>query len=328
MRGCLRWLSAVVLVFLIAGCAPVVQPRGLDNVAPRLDADAFVTADGMRLPLRVWPAEGKLRAVVVALHGFNDYSKSWTGPAEWWAAHGIATYAYDQRGFGAAPFHGIWPGTRPLAEDARDMLRLVAARNPGVPIYLIGESMGAAVAVVALTGPEAPTVSGVVLAAPAVWGAQTMSPFYRGMLWFFAHAMPWNRLTGQALHIRASDNMAALEALGRDPLVIKRTRTDAVYGLVRLMGRAFADAPRLRVPILVLYGRHDEIIPQRPVRELVAHLKAPHEVAIYPHGWHLLFRDLDRKLVWRDVLAWMENRIAPLPSGFAHAAWPRRTARR
>ncbi len=323
----MRWLAAV-LVFLMTGCAPIVQPHNPNDGAPRLEAGTFITADGMRLPLRVWPAKGKLRAVVVALHGFNDYSKSWTGPAKWWAAHGITTYAYDQRGFGAAPFHGIWPGTGPLAADAREMIRLAAARDPGVPIYLIGESMGAAVAIVALTGPKAPTVSGVVLAAPAVWGAQTMSPIYRSVLWVFAHVMPWNHLTGQALDVRASDNMAALEALGRDPLVIKQTRVDSVYGLVKLMTRAFADSPRLRVPTLVLYGRHDEIIPRKPVRELVDRLTVPHEVAIYPHGWHLLFRDLDRKLVWGDVLAWMENRNAPLPSGFAYAAWPRRLAQR
>jgi hypothetical protein len=33
----------------------------------------------------------------------------------------------------------------------------------------------------------------------------------------------------------------------------------------------------------------------------------------YPDGWHLLLRDLQRRLVWQDIIAWIEDQ--PLPSG-------------
>ena len=76
-----------------------------------------MAADGAELPLRSWlPQAGPPDAVLVALHGFNDYSNFFDGPGRWLAGRGIASYAYDQRGFGGAPHRGLWAGTEALAE--------------------------------------------------------------------------------------------------------------------------------------------------------------------------------------------------------------------
>ena len=76
---------------------------------------ALYAADGQVLPLRKWLPDGAVKAVILALHGFNDYSNAFEGPGEVWAHRGIATYAYDQRGFGGAPGRGLWPGRAALA---------------------------------------------------------------------------------------------------------------------------------------------------------------------------------------------------------------------
>src|ERR1044071_2976420 len=68
----------------------------------RFTDNAFIAADGVSLPLRKWLPQGEVKAVILALHGFNDYSNAFTMPAPLWAEHGIATYAYDQPGFGGA----------------------------------------------------------------------------------------------------------------------------------------------------------------------------------------------------------------------------------
>jgi alpha-beta hydrolase superfamily lysophospholipase len=110
-----------------------------------------------------------------------------------------------------------------------------------------------------------------------------------------------------------------LKALGRDPLVIKQSRIDAVYGLVNLMDRAMASASSLRAPALVLYGAKDQLIPPAAVEEMTERLPASADgsrrVAYYPNGYHMLLRDLQGDTVWRDILAWMDDPRAPLPSG-------------
>jgi alpha-beta hydrolase superfamily lysophospholipase len=179
------------------------------------------------------------------------------------------------------------------------------------------------VAITAATGAAGaprPLCDGVILVAPAVWGRDTMNIFERVGLWTADALFPGLTLTGRGLHIQASDNIPMLRALGRDPLVIKATRVDTIYGLVNLMDMALAAAPRLKEPMLLLYGQRDEIIPAAPVRLFIEHLPpAPpgvdRRVAWYGNGYHMLLRDLEAPMVARDVESWIADREAPLPSG-------------
>ena len=65
-----------------------------------------------------------------------------------------------------------------------------------------------------------------------------------------------------------------LRALGRDPLYLRDTRLDAVAGLVELMAESQAAAPGLRLPMLVLLGARDQIVPPQASRRFVATLPA------------------------------------------------------
>ncbi|MDX1710143.1 MAG: alpha/beta hydrolase [Rhodovibrionaceae bacterium] len=327
-----RWLFGLALALALAGCAPNLAPPGpgAPADAPKIDSQAIVTDDGAVLPLRAWlppsnPAPA-VKAVILALHGFNDYSNAFDRPGAWWAQRGIATYAYDQRGFGEAPHRGLWAGTERLAADVADAVDALSRRHPRLPVYLLGTSMGGAVAVAAMTGPEPPEVDGVILAAPAVWARSTMPAYQRAALWLGATFLPWMTVSGAELDILASDNIEMLRALGRDPLFIKETRVDAVAGLTDLMDTALAAAPHLEGPALILYGEKDEVIPWGPTRTFWTRLPKAGggpdiRLALYRDGWHMLLRDLQAEVVWRDIAHWIEKPNAPLPSAAErHAA--------
>jgi len=312
-------LWAAVLALLLAACTPQFVPSGPAIEEPRLEDGHWVTADGLKLPLRVWLPEGEPRAVMLALHGFNDYSAAFEAPGTWWAGHGIATYAYDQRGFGESPHRGLWAGSETLSDDLVSLAGLIRARHPETPFYILGESMGGAVAMVAFAEHPAIGVDGAILSAPAVWARSTMPGYQRVTLEIMAFLLPWGRLTGEGARVQASDNIEMLRALGRDPLVIKKTRVDAVYGLTDLMDRALAGAERLTVPLLLLYGERDEIIPRDPTlqawNDLPAAGRHRQRLALYENGWHMLLRDLQAEVVLDDVSAWIADPAAPLPSG-------------
>jgi len=302
-----RAFGTLILCLLFAGaCAPTVARPGAAERAPMLMDDHIATSDGTKLPLRVWRGKGAPKAVVLGLHGFNDYSKSFEHPAKTWTAAGLAVYAYDQRGFGAGVKAGLWHGTDAMTDDLIAASLLLRQRHPGVPLYLVGESMGAAVILAAYTGAERPVVDGVVLSAPAVWARDHMPIYQRAALWLGAHTLPWMKLTGQGLKIRASDNDDMLRALGRDPLVIKATRIDALYGLTNLMDEALAAAPKLDTRALILYGREEQVIPEEARQALLDALPAGGKwrSVEYETGFHMLLRDLNADLVLRDIAAW------------------------
>ena len=273
--------------------------------------------DGPReVPRRAWPTAGPPRAVILAIHGFNDYSNAFSDFGAYAAARGVAVHAYDQPGFGANPDAGLWPGIDALvALLVRERQRL-AALYPGRPVYLLGESMGAAVLIAAVAADAPLDTAGMIMTAPAVWGGDELNPLYRATLWLAAHLVPALKLTGEGLGVMASDNLEVLQALGADPLFIKETRVDAIAGLVALMDLALAHAPLVPGPLLVLGGARDEVVPPHAHGAMLEHLSAePCTEVVYPDGWHLLLRDLQRERVWADILAWIDGE--PLPSGRA-----------
>ncbi|MFQ5954842.1 MAG: alpha/beta hydrolase [Kiloniellales bacterium] len=327
-RGAAGRATGLALSFIVvaaAACAPRLQepgPLSTAPVAPSLDAAGFTTADGLTLPVRRWLPAGEPRAAIVALHGFNDYSKAFEDPGRWLADRGIAVYAYDQRGFGETPQRGIWPGTELMVEDLKAMARLVGGRHAPAPLFLLGESMGAAVVMVALAGEEPPPHDGAVLVAPAVWSRTTMPGVQATGLDLIAHIAPWLPVDGRGFKRRPSDNTEMLEALGRDPLVIKETRFDAVYGMVNLMDQALDSVERLDGRVLILLGDHEDIIPQAPLDELLRRLprqaaEGP-RLAVYSSGYHMLLRDLQAEVVLTDIAHWIGDVHAPLPSAADH----------
>lgn len=307
----------MAVLVLLAGCAEHLAPPGPRIMQPAVADGAFVMPDGMRLPYRTWLPEGEPKAVVLALHGMNDSRDAWEYPGPDFAKAGLAVFAPDQRGFGATATRGYWPGTDGLVDDVRTMTALLHARYPGVRTILMGESMGAAVLMVAATSSQPPDADAYVLIAPAVWGRAKMNPFMRAALWAAGKLVPGWRPTGRGIvKIRASDNIEALRRLSADPLTIHGARVDALRGVVDLMDSALAAAPRFDAPSLFLYGGHDQVIPRRATEATWSALPPGPLRAFYPGGYHLMLRDHGRSVPIADIATWIEHPDrGGLPSG-------------
>lgn len=309
-------IAATAAAVMLPACAPTVTPAGTAVRAPTLSDRRFIAADGTSLPVATWPAaNGAPRTVILGLHGFGDYRMAWDEPATVWARQGIMTYAYDQRGFGESPTRARWPGTEALVADARAMALLVKAKHPDVPIYLAGESMGGAVALVAADrGSE---IDGLILSAPALRSRDTFGPVASAGLWFFAHTIPWMPSGPTSIDYMPTDNPKTLDKLRKDPQMLRQVRLDMAYGLVGLMDDARESSERIKVPYLMLHGLGDRIVPQDPVRTAIEGMppRPDSKLAFYKNGYHLLLRDKDGDKVAEDVVVWIADHQAALPSG-------------
>ena len=224
--------------------------------------------------------------MVLALHGYTDSRDGWAMLAAELNAHGVAVYAPDLSSFGATKNRGYWPGTAMLVDESRDMAVQLRAQYPAQKLFIAGESMGGAMGILLGASANPPPVDGYILSAPAVWGGAALSPVYRAVLLMADRVAPAKRLTGQSVHIEASDNMAALIAFGEDPLTIHAPRLDNVAGLVALMGQAQAACANFRQPALFLYGGHDELIPPEAMRSCWEALpgRRPGDARLLPAG--------------------------------------------
>ena len=276
-------------------------------------------SDGYVLPMKTWPATDNPAAVVLGVHGFNDYSNAFDAAARTFADNRITTYAIDQRGFGATEQHGIWAGHASLQSDLIATVNLLCNKHADLPLFLLGESMGGAVIISAAQQLEQTCIRGVILSSPAVWGWQTMPWWQTVPLRLFAHTLPEVKVSAEGMDIHPSDNIEMLRALGRDPLIIKETRIDAIYGLTDLMEAAMVNSGALQMPALILYGEHDEIIPFAAfckMHNILPDRATSHwRMILYPDGYHMLTRDLQAEVVIQDMMTWIHNRKAWLPSG-------------
>ena len=233
----------LIVVTLLSACTPNIHPAGIAVSSAQLSNDLFITADGTKLPIKTWqPAEQDIKSVIIALHGFNDYSQFFQQPGTFLSQHNTISYAYDQRGFGASPNPGLWAGVDTYISDLESLVELIKNKHPSVPLYLLGESMGGAIVISTVTQSSYLPIDGIILSAPAVWARQTMPWYQNFLLWTLSHTVPWMTLTGSNLDIKPSDNIEMLKALGKDPLVIKETRVESIYGMANIMDLAFSSA--------------------------------------------------------------------------------------
>lgn len=110
----------------------------------------FTAADGENLALHEWPvaADTPLRGLVVLVHGLGEHAGRYGAVAEQLNTWGFAVRGYDHYGHGesAGPRGGLSSDTR-LLDDLADMIECTRARlPPGLPLVLLGHSMGGLVA--------------------------------------------------------------------------------------------------------------------------------------------------------------------------------------
>ncbi len=358
-----QWFAfaATLVLSALAACAPLQQGAlGYDAPpAPTFSDNWFTSFDGAQLGLSVWKAAPQTppgagpcdngrgmsasvavptcaaaasiyasepKTVIIAVHGMNDYAGAFKAAGAWWSAHGATVYAYDQRGFGRSPQWMIWPQHDVMRKDLVTAVSVARRLHPGAKIAVVGESMGASVAITAFAEAPPPEADVLILSGPGLYGWGALPWFYSASLWTSAHIRPsWIVVPPEGVHIVATDNNAKLREMWFDPLVQKQNRIDSVYGVVSIMEEADSKIDRLpaKVPTLLLYGANDQVIPAPGVERASKRLPAHVKTAYYAKGYHMLLNDLQADTVWGDILAFIQNPSAPVHSGAPSLPWNR-----
>ena len=269
----------------------------------------LVMADGFRLPAITWEPAGPPVASVIALHGFGDFRLAFAevGPAL--ARSGVLVHAYDQRGFGDTDGRGRWHGWRRLVRDLKAVIGLLAPTD-GTPLFLLGESMGGGVALVATARFRPEPVRGLILVEPAVRRGARLRLIWNVAVGTLALVAPgYSRRLIRGTH--AAFTPAARQRLAHDPRIVRVIRADAYNGLLSLADAASAGARRLRLPTLLLYGRADGIIPLRLLERAARDLRPVVTALRYPDAPHLLLQTHGYGGALADVCAWIDGASLP-----------------
>lgn len=285
---------------------------GLDP-SVRLLTGAFSASDGDAVPYRLWPAPTP-RAMLLLLHGACDYSGAFDEVGPQCAARGLTALAIDQRGFGATATRGKWRGKNRMIRDAIEAVLFLRMRyGDALPVFVVGESMGAALAVhLASRAPDL-DLAGLVLSAPGAisgsWRRRIGSAVTR-LLRFFA---PNSGFVLERLSAWDFTPAAAIRLLS-DPMVLRRVRPAALFGLFKLARSAVDEAELVRLPVLTMVGTGDDILRLECIRRLHRRLAGPRTWQSFRGGPHLLLHWKHNDRVLARIFSWLDAQLTQ-PAG-------------
>lgn len=263
---------------------------------------------GLELYWQAWLPDGEARAVVVIAHGVSEHSARYAHVGERFAAGGHATYALDHRG------HGRSQGRRAVIDrmdhvvaDLREFIGLAGDRHGDAPVFLLGHSMGGAVALAyALEHQE--EISGLILSAPLA-ALQAASPVTRIV------ARTLSALTPH-FGVYAVD----ATAVSRDPEVVRDYVEDPLVHHGKLPARTVAElsravegfperVPSLHLPLLALHGTADTLTPL--AGSLMVYERAGSDDKAretFDGLYHELLNEPERERVMDLIVAWIDAR--------------------
>ena len=276
--------------------------------AANLVCGAFPTSDGQVAPYRLWRAETP-RALVLLLHGAFDYSGAFDDIGPRFAGQGFTTLAFDQRGFGATRSRRHWCGIKRMTLDVTDALSFLRGRFGALPVFIVGESMGADIALQSVARGAACGIAGLVLAAPgAVTGLVRRFVLALALrLWhFFA---PKGEIDVVRVSGREFSHAGAIRLLG-DPMVLRSVRPAMASGLAELAVSTVSAARKVAVPALTLVGSREDFLSTRCIGNLHRNLAGQKAWRLFEGGPHLLFHWRRSDEVLEEVTGWLEARLA------------------
>lgn len=257
-----------------------------------------------------WETESP-RAVVVIVHGLAEHIGRYQWVGDQLADRGIAAIGADLRG------HGQSEG-RPLrissfdeyVDDAAAMVAAAQEKWPGVPLFVLGHSMGGLVTFTAGAQGRLGPAKGVILSAPLVApGEPVPTPLLAviNVVGRFAPGMPLQKLKAA----QVSRDPEVVKAYDSDPLV---NRSALPAGLMKALLAAMqqipALAPGFELPVLIMHGSDDAMVDVDGSRDLVDQIgSADKKLTVYPGLFHEILNEPEKPTVLQEAVDFIEARL-------------------
>ena len=288
---------------------------------PQASTHRLTAPAGHPIDVHAWTAARPARAVVQIAHGMGEHARRYQALAEALARVGVAVYANEHRGHGEEALRrqekgDLGPrGFAGLVADMRQVSDFAQARHPGVPLILIGHSMGSfAVKVYLLDHAER-------VAAAAFTGTVALDLAEAGnaSAWKLQDKAPVLAPVRRTPYDWLSRDEAQVDAYIADPLcghrlnVKSRQSMYAAYARTTAPG-AFKVLPR-QMPLFFFVGEEDAMHRRlayfHPLVERFRSVGMDDiTIKVYPGARHELLHETHRHEVIADVVAWVERVIA------------------
>lgn len=268
---------------------------------------------GHWLALRDWPLPPgpTPRGQVLLVHGLGEHAGRYAKVVEHLHAWGFAACGYDHFGHGqSSGRRGNLPEGDRLLTDLAAVIDEVRGRGaPGLPLILLGHSLGGLVAARFVSLALRP-VDALVLSSPALDAG--LSALQQALAQVLGRLAPHVRVGNGIDPHGLSRDAASVQAYVADPLVHDRISGRLGLFIASAGPAVLQQAPRWQVPTLLLYAGDDQAVdPAGSARFARLGPAGVVTARAFPEHRHELFNDLDRDPVFEALRQWLQARFAP-----------------
>nr|XP_045008686.1 monoglyceride lipase isoform X2 [Jaculus jaculus]XP_045008687.1 monoglyceride lipase isoform X2 [Jaculus jaculus]XP_045008688.1 monoglyceride lipase isoform X2 [Jaculus jaculus] len=289
------------------------SPRRTPQNVPYQDLPHLVNADGQYLFCRYWKPAGTPRALVFVSHGAGEHCGRYDELAQMLRGLDLLVFAHDHVG------HGQSEGERMVVSDfhvfVRDVLQhvdTIQKEHPRLPVFLLGHSMGGAIAILAAA--EKPTLfSGMVLISPLVLANPESATTFKVLAAKVLNLVLPNLSLGPIDSSVLSRNKAEVDLYDSDPLIC-RAGLKVCFGiqLMNAVSRVERALPKLTLPFLLLQGSADRLCDSKGAYLLMDSARSQDKtLKLYEGAYHVLHKELPEvtKSVFHEINMWVSQRI-------------------
>ncbi len=319
-RKLIHSVLAVLVASSFAGLWPVRAQAGDDAGGKEIK---FPTKTPKTAPIVSWlPADGKPRLVLFCIHGFSLHKGCFAAFGKEMAKDGIATYAIDMRGFGE------WKDEKAqhteldfdgCLADIKATLQQIHKNHPGLPVVILGESMGGGIALRA-TALYPDLVSGLISSVPArdrfgFSGSEAVVGVKAGIRTIFGgYSKPMDNVASAAVQkISAKEDVRS--EWKNDPLMRTNFSPKEFIQLDSFQADNLPAAAMVKnTPVLFIQGTNDKLIRPAGTWKLFERLATPNRQMVLSHNAeHLIFEEGQfRPEDLNFVLTWLDRNITSL----------------
>jgi alpha-beta hydrolase superfamily lysophospholipase len=276
----------------------------------------FEGVGGLKIAASSWRPEGAVRGIAVLIHGFNSHSGYMAWPAEQFEKNGFAAYALDLRGRGKSEGERFyvdkfsdWLG------DVDKLAAMARSENPGVPMYVLGHSVGGVIASSYVFEHQA-EIAGLICESFAfdVGLPHLVQLALEGSSYLVPH-LPLYSLKNEIF----SRDPKVVAQMNSDPLIANEKQpAETASEVLKAAARLKENMQHFNVPVFIIHGTDDKATRPEGSQYFYNNVgSADKTLKFYEGGYHDLLNDIDKETVMADILAWVNERI---PAEVAAAA--------
>jgi acylglycerol lipase len=273
--------------------------------------EGYSTIDQHNVYHQEWTTSGKPLARVLLIHGVGEHSARYQHVGEYFTAAGIDLDGFDLLG------HGKTDGQRGHADSYDDYCRQIDAflqdlttREPLVPVFLYGHSMGGLIALYYSLTKKPQNIKGLVCTSPG------LKPGYP--------VPAWKTFAGNLLYNLAPkfsmENGLPLDGLSHDKAVVSAYKADKLnhpllsarmgMDLIRNGLMVSERAAEMTLPLLLMVGSDDQLVDSKAVIEFAGKSGPNTTLKVWEGGYHELHNETFKEDVLKTITDWIKEKAA------------------